>query len=109
MSRAVGDAAERRAVDFLRTQGIRIVDRNVSSRFGEIDILAMKGEVLHIIEVKSAPTFEQAAANITAAKVRKILMTADAYMKQHRLELDYMLDAVIVCGKDCEILENITL
>lgn len=109
MSRALGDAAEQRAVAFLRSRGFRIVDRNVSSRFGEIDILAMHEEVLHIVEVKSAPTFEQAAANITTAKIRKILMTAEAYMKKHRLELDYSLDAVIVTGGTCELLENITL
>jgi putative endonuclease len=109
MSRAVGDAAEQRAVDFLRTQGFRIVDRNVSSRFGEIDILAMKAEVLHIVEVKSGPTFEQAANNLTPAKIRKILMTAESYMKKHRLDLDVSLDAVIVSGGECELLENITL
>jgi putative endonuclease len=109
MSRAVGDAAEQKAVEYLRSQGFRIVDRNVSSRFGEIDILAMKGKILHIIEVKSGPTFEQAVNNITPAKIRKILMTAEAYMKKHRLDIDHVLDAVIVFGEDCEFLENITL
>ncbi|MHC3994981.1 YraN family protein [Thiomicrolovo sp. ZZH C-3] len=109
MSRAAGDVAEQQAVDFLRERGFSVIDRNVSSRFGEIDILAMRDEVLHIIEVKSAPTFEQAANNITPAKIRKILMTAESYMKQHRLELDYALDAVIVSGGKCELLENITL
>ncbi|MEJ2468452.1 MAG: YraN family protein [Campylobacterales bacterium] len=109
MSRAVGDAAEQKAVEFLRTEGFRIVDRNVSSRFGEIDILAMRDDVLHVIEVKSAPTYEQAANNITPAKIRKILMTAEAYMKKHRLDIDYALDAVIVSGGRCELLENVTL
>jgi len=109
MSRAVGDAAEEKAVGFLRERGFRIIDRNVSSRFGEIDILAMKGEVLHVIEVKSAPTYEQAVNNITPAKVRKILMTADAYMKKHALDMDYSLDAVIISAGQCEFLENITL
>ena len=109
MSRAVGDAAEQRAVEFLRMKGFRIIDRNVSSRFGEIDILAMKEDVLHIVEVKSAPSFEQAADNISPAKVHKILLTAESYMKKHRLELDYVLDAVIVVNGNCELLENITL
>lgn len=109
MSRAVGDAAEQRAVEYLRSEGFRIVDRNVSSRFGEIDILAMKTDVLHIVEVKSAPTFEQAANNITPAKLRKILMTAEAYMKKHRLDLDYSVDALLVSDGRCELIENITL
>ncbi len=109
MSRAKGDAAEQKAAEYLRREGFRIVDRNVGSRFGEIDIVAMKGDVLHIVEVKSAPSYEQAVANITPAKLRKILMTAQAYMKKHRLDIDYSLDAVIVSGGNCELLENITL
>ncbi len=109
MSRAVGDVAETRAVAFLRSEGYRIVDRNVSSRYGEIDIIAMKGNVLHFVEVKSAPTYDQAVQNITPAKVRKILVTANAYMQQHRLDIDMVLDAVIVVGGNCELLENITI
>lgn len=109
MSRKIGDAAEENACVFLRTEGFRIVDRNVSSRFGEIDIIAMQNDVLHFIEVKSAPTFEQAAANITQDKLRKIQMTAQSYLKKHRLELDFCIDAVIVYGGQCELLENITL
>jgi putative endonuclease len=109
MSRAKGDLAETKAAEYLRSLGFRIVDRNVSSRFGEIDIVAMKGDVLHIVEVKSAPSYEQAVANVTPAKMRKVLMTAQAYMKKHRLDLDFSLDAVIVTGGKCELLENITL
>jgi len=109
VSRAVGDVAEQQAVEYLRAYGFRIIDRNVSSRFGEIDIIAMKADVLHIVEVKSAPTYEQAVNNITPAKIRKILMTAEGYMKKHRLQLDFSLDAVIVTDGRCEWLENITL
>lgn len=108
MSRAKGTIAEEQACSYLRRQGFRIIDRNVSSRFGEIDILAMKEEVLHIVEVKSSPTYTQAVENITPDKIRKILMTAQSYMKKRRLDLDYVLDAVIVSGGSCELIENIT-
>lgn len=109
MSRALGDAAEAEAVEWLRREGFRIVDRNVSSRFGEIDIIAMRGDILHIIEVKSARTYEQAVGNVTTAKVQKILKTAHIYLKRHRLEIDYQLDAVIVTPEACRLLENITI
>ena len=109
MSRLKGDAAEERAAAFLRKSGFRLIDRNVSSRFGEIDIIATKDGVLHFVEVKSAPSFEQAAANVTPAKVRKIVMTAQSYMKKHRLDCDTSFDALIVVGESCELIENITL
>ncbi len=109
MSRIKGDRAEEQAAEYLRTRGFRIVDRNVSSRFGEIDIIAMKGEVLHFVEVKSAPTYEQAVANVTPAKLAKILKTAHTYMKKHHLDLDYSFDALIVSGGQCELIENVTM
>lgn len=109
MSRAVGDAAEAKAVAFLRAEGFRVVDRNVSSRFGEIDIIALKEETLHIVEVKSAPTYEQAVYNLTPSKLEKILKTVQTYMKRHALDMDYVLDAVIVDRDGCTLLENITI
>lgn len=57
-TRARGNIAEERGCEYLRSQGLRIVDRNVYNRFGEIDIIALKESVLHFIEVKSAQNYE---------------------------------------------------
>ena len=108
MSRAKGDKAEDRACRYLSDNGYRVVDRNVSSRFGEIDILAIKDDTLHIIEVKSGIDYESAIQNITPSKTRKILLTAQTYMKKHNLDLDYCLDAIIVTPQKCEMVENIS-
>ena len=109
MSRAQGDIAEEKAVEYLRNAGFRIIDRNVSSRFGEIDIIALKTDVLHFVEVKSALDYELAIRNITPKKLQRILRTADVYMKKHRLEMNYSIDAVAVMPDSIEILENITI
>ncbi|OQX59911.1 MAG: hypothetical protein B5M52_01995 [Helicobacteraceae bacterium 4484_230] len=109
MSRARGDIAEERAVQFLRDSGFRIIDRNVSSRFGEIDIIALRSDILHFIEVKSALDYELAIRNITPKKLQRILRTADVYMKKHCLEIDYSIDAVAVMPESIEMLENITI
>ena len=109
MSRAVGDRGEEKAVAYLQENGFSVVDRNVSSRFGEIDIIAMKNEVLHFIEVKSSYSYEIAVQNITPAKMKKFLRTVDVYMKKHQLDVTYCIDAVIVTPDACELLENITL
>ncbi len=109
MSRAKGDLAEEQACEHLRKRGFSIIDRNVSSRFGEIDVIAMKDEVLHFVEVKSGITYESAIQNITPTKLDRVLKTAEVYMKRHRLTLDFCIDAVIITPKELELVENITL
>ena len=109
MSRSKGNQAEDLACDFLRNGGYEIIDRNVHSRFGEIDIIALKEGVLHFVEVKSADSYEKAVANITPEKLRRILKTANFYMQRHQLDIEHMFDAVIVTGESLSIIENITL
>jgi len=108
VSREVGDRAETTACEYLMRQGCRIIDRNVYSRFGEIDMVAQHRGVLHFVEVKSGTTFEP-IYNITPAKLRKLIRTVHSYLKKHRLDQPYQIDAVIVRGSTCEWIENITM
>ncbi|MBV5334444.1 MAG: YraN family protein, partial [Sulfuricurvum sp.] len=74
-TKAKGNLAEEKGCDYLRSHGFRIIDRNVYNRFGEIDIIAIKDNVLHFVEVKSAQSYEQAVNNITASKLQKLNRT----------------------------------
>ena len=74
MSRAKGSIAEQKACDFLFDNGYTIIERNFYSRFGEIDIIATKDEVLHFIEVKSGDNYEKAIQNITKTKLKKLFI-----------------------------------
>lgn len=47
-----GILGEDKACNFLKKQGFEILKRNFHSKFGEIDIIAKKDEILHFIEVK---------------------------------------------------------
>ena len=109
MSRAVGDIGEDKAVLYLRANGFSVVDRNVSSRFGEIDIIVIKDEVLHFVEVKSSYDYEIAVQNITPAKMHKFIRTVDVYIKKHHLDMNYCIDALIVTPDEITLIENITL
>jgi len=108
VSREVGNRAEQIASKWLMKQGCQIIDCNVYSRFGEIDIIAQKRGVLHFIEVKSGTTFEP-VYNITPAKLSKLLKSIQAYLKKHKLDMPYQLDALIVKGNECEWIENVTI
>ncbi len=47
-----GSAGEKKAIEYLENNNYKIVSKNFSSKFGEIDIIAEKDENLIFIEVK---------------------------------------------------------
>ena len=109
MSIKAGWEAEDKACDYLRKNGFDIIDRNVHSRFGEIDVIALKDEVLHFVEVKSASDYSKAVQNITPTKLSRILRTVELYLQRHQLTLDYVVDAIAVTPDNVTMVENITL
>jgi len=109
MSRAKGNVGENRAASFLEENDYFIVERNFYSRFGEIDIIASKNNVLHFIEVKSGLDYESAVQNITPTKLSRLIKTGHVYLKKNKLDVDYMYDGVIVTPQKIELINNITL
>ena len=109
MSRAKGNLAEDKACKFLDENGFMIIERNFYSRFGEIDIIATKDEVLHFVEVKSGLDFESAIQNITPKKLSRLLRTGDVYMKKNSLDVDFVYDAIVITPQEVEFVQNITI
>jgi len=109
MSRAKGSVAEELAAAYLYDNGFEILEKNFYSRFGEIDIIAFKDEVLHFVEVKSGEDYEKAIQNITPTKLSRLIKTGDTYMKKNSVELDFMYDALVVVEEKIWLIENITL
>ncbi len=107
MSLAVGLKAEKRAVEYLQGTGYSIFERNFHSRFGEIDIIALKEDILHFIEVKYSKDYD-ALTRITPSKLKKIIKTVDYYMCVKNINIDYQIDALVVNDETIEIVENIT-
>lgn len=108
MSRAKGNLAEEKACDYLSSLGFRIIERNFTLRGGEIDIIAMKDDVLHFIEVKSCTSYDP-LYNITPVKLQHIISTAQRFMQKKQLDLAFQVDAVSVQDGHCKLTENITL
>ncbi len=50
----IGQIGEDCAVKYLLNNGFEVLDRNFLKKWGELDIVAKKGKMLHFIEVKSA-------------------------------------------------------
>jgi putative endonuclease len=51
--RRLGDGGEELVVEHLSKNGYKILERNYLRKWGELDIVAQKDEILHFIEVKS--------------------------------------------------------
>ncbi len=84
----LGSAAEQRAAQLLRAAGCAILARNFRCRAGELDIVARRGRLLIIAEVRlrSSPRFGGAAASIGAAKRARIVRaTRYLLLRQPRL------------------------
>jgi len=109
MSRSKGNYYENKAAEFLKSKGHVIVEHNFyAKKLGEIDIITLKDDVYHFIEVKSGETFE-AVYNITPSKLHKLLRSIQYYLKYKDLDVTYCVDAIIYAGQELEYLENITL
>ncbi len=82
-----GAAAEELAAAALIEKGYRVLDRNWRCRFGELDIVAEKGETLVVIEVRSrsgTASFGTPSESVNARKVMQVRNTAEQYVHQKR-------------------------
>lgn len=94
-----GRAAETLAALVLWAKGYQVVGRRARTPFGEIDILAVKGPVLAVVEVKARPTREAGLLAITAAARRRLTMAGLAAAQRVRQPgLRLRFDLMIVTG-----------
>ncbi len=103
-NRAKGSDAEDQGVAYLESVGYEILERNVFNKIGEIDVVALDGEVLCIVEIKSRYTdeFGPAITGVTPRKMRRLAKVASmylAYQKKPEWEGPVRFD---VLGMDAE-------
>ncbi|MGV9309302.1 YraN family protein [Nonomuraea sp. NPDC003727] len=78
----LGKQGEQIAVDYLRAKGMQILDRNWRCRHGEIDVIAVDGTNLVVIEVKtrSGRTHGTALEAVRPAKLARLRMLAATWL-----------------------------
>jgi putative endonuclease len=98
----IGQRAEDIAAEFLRAQGLQILERNYRRRLGELDIIARDGDVLVIAEVRTRASdrYGGAAASVDGRK-RQRLVRAAAQLLQQRKDFSHLrvrFDVLAVSG-----------
>lgn len=81
----LGKEAEALAASFLAEHGFQILFRNWRYSYYEIDIIAIKNNLLHIIEVKCLKTDKTCYPEeaVTKKKFRFLMNAADEFLYQH--------------------------
>ncbi len=106
-TREIGNIAEDKAIEFLKINGYEIIDRNFYTKFGEIDIVAKKDNVLHFIEVKSGKNFKS-IYNITPIKIKRIISSINVYLNKKKTNFPYQIDAITIDNGKLEFIKNIS-
>jgi putative endonuclease len=106
----IGRLGEDLAVKHLENKGYSIIERNYLKKYGEIDIITQKDDVLHFIEVKSVsyesnPNVSRVTSdshrpedNIHAQKLKRLSRTIQAYLlsKYQNEEPVWVFDVITV-------------
>src|SRR5271156_3508944 len=82
-----GTRSERSAVRFLKQLGYRILARNFTCVFGEIDVIALDGACIVFVEVRSTENdnAHQPAASVDMKKQQRLTRLALHYLKRNCL------------------------
>ena len=78
-----GEMGEHIACMYIKERGYTIVERNHTRKWGEIDIIARKGDITHFIEVKSVSRESGLGSpeeNMHVLKQRKLARTIAVYV-----------------------------
>lgn len=79
--------AEDRALEFLRGQGLGLIERNFRSRYGEIDLVMEDGPTVVFVEVRfrAGARFGGALESVDRRKRDKLLATAACFLAARHL------------------------
>lgn len=98
----LGAYGEKKAANYLRLHGYRIVATNCRYRQGEIDIVARKRGYIVFVEVKLRKNsdFAEAKEFVTEAKQRRVITAAELWLQQNETELQPRFDVIEIYAPD---------
>lgn len=97
-----GQLFESRALEFLQAKGLKLVEQNYHSPFGEIDLIMFDEKVLVFVEVRfrKRRDYGGAASSVTPTKQRRIAQTAQLFLtKRKARHLPCRFDVIAFAGQ----------
>jgi putative endonuclease len=97
-ARGRGRRGEWLAALWLRLKGFRILARGLRTPAGEVDLIARRGRLLIVVEVKARGSLADALAAITARQRARISRAAEIFLQRNPAlaDCDLRFDAVLI-------------
>lgn len=106
----LGRLGERKAQKFLRKKGYKIIEKNYVSKVGEADLIALYGDLLVFIEVKtrSSVAYGNPSDAVDYFKQKKYITLAETYLLLNKQYKDKCVrfDVVEVLNDEVKHLEG---
>jgi len=108
----LGKKGEQLAVDFLLENGYEIVERNYRFDKAEVDIIAKKGDILAIVEVKTRSTadFGDPQDFVKPIQIQRLVKAVNEYVSANQLDVEVRFDIIAIVKEkqkfNIEHLEN---
>jgi putative endonuclease len=97
---AIGRWGERLAEEYLSARGYTLIQRNVRTPYGEIDLVMRgEGDILIFVEVKTrtSSNYGKPEEAVTAQKRVHMLQSAEAYLLEHdEYQGDWRVDVISI-------------
>ena len=104
----LGQEGQNRAEKFLLDLGYQIIERNFRSKFGEIDLVALKDDTLIFVEVKARATnlFGLPEEAVTKRKISHITLAGEYYATLHpELPESQRIEVVAIEGREIRLID----
>ena len=106
----LGSLYEEKAIKYLIDNGFKIIKQNYHCKIGEIDIIAIKDNILRFIEVKYRKNdlYGTPIQAVNLAKQKKIYSAAQWFLAEHNIS-DNMccsFDVIAIEGNNIEYIFN---
>jgi putative endonuclease len=103
-----GQAGEDQALLHLQQHGLCLRERNFRCKGGEIDLIMQERDTVVFVEVRkrAQAQYGGAAASITPAKQRRLLIAAQFYLQRYKMPPACRFDVIAIDGAELTWLKN---
>ena len=107
-NKKLGRAGEEQALRYLQKNGYKILERNYSNPFGEVDIIAAKDDTVAFIEVKTrlGENYGAPSEAVDRRRRQKYIQAAKYYFYGKQIDKTVRFDIIEILRGEINHIEN---
>ncbi len=97
---------EKIIANFLIKKWFKIINKNYTIRWWEIDLIAEKNWVIHFVEVKQSDIINNFQEYITKSKISALKRAAQKRIASNKWDWAYQFDLALISNNNIDYIEN---